>query len=339
MLGATLLLLISTLVCGGIGTISISLHEWWTMLQSGFDTQAVNVDLQTKMAVLLHIRLPRVLMSIAVGAGLALAGAALQGLFRNPMADPSIIGVSAGATLFAAIAIVLLQGFAISTLEATGLSTLSVVAFIGAVLASWLVYKMATNKVETNVTTMLLAGLAINALAMAATGFLSYITDEAQLRNIVFFTMGSLGGAKWFSAIMMLLVTAIALVLLAPLGKHLNALALGEQEALALGTPLQSMKKRVVLVSSALIGVAVAFTGVIGFVGLVIPHLLRLAGIKDYRFLLTYAALAGGILLCWTDTLSRTLVAPAEMPIGIITSILGAPIFLLLIYNSRMKLA
>lgn len=331
------LLLISAVLTGGIGAMNISFSEGASIWKSWLGLADTDVGLDMKSSVLWHIRYPRVIMSLAIGASLAISGSSLQGLFRNPMADPSIIGVSAGATLFVAMAIVLLNGLTISTAEAFGLSTLSIVAFAGAVVAALVVYKLASNKVRTDVATMLLAGIAINALAMALVGLLSYLTNDAQLRNIVFFTLGSLGGTQWFSAGLMLVVTLLAMWLLLPTGKHLNALSLGEQEAASIGTPIQKLKRRIILTTSAVIGISVAFSGIIGFVGLVIPHLLRMMGVKDYRRLLLYSALSGALLLCWTDTLSRTLFQPAEIPIGVITSLLGAPIFLILIYKTRAR--
>lgn len=279
---------------------------------------------------LLHIRLPRVLMSVLVGAILALCGAALQGLFRNPLADPSIIGISSGAAMTAALSIVVIQPF-IAFNSILGISTLSVLTFLGAAISSTVLYVIATNKGKSNVAYMLLTGIAINAITGAVTGILSFVSTESQLRSLTFWTMGSLAGANFNAVFIVAIALAIALLLILPVHKAFNALALGEHEAALLGINTQQLTNRVLLATSLAVGVAVSFTGIIGFVGLIVPHLLRILGITNHKYLLPASALGGALLLAITDLLSRTIVLPAELPIGIVTALLGAPAFIFLL--------
>jgi len=290
-------------------------------------------------AIVWVIRLPRVLMSLLVGAGLAICGTAMQGLFRNPLADPTLIGISAGASLAAATVIVLAGPLLLRVEALVGVPLLPVATFGGAVGSTVLVFGLARDKGRTQVATMLLAGIAINALAMAGTGLLTYLADDAQLRSLTFWTLGSLGGANWTQVGWIALATVLAVLLLLPLSKAFNALSLGEVEAKHLGIPIEALKRRVVIATGLAIGASVAFCGLIGFVGLVVPHLMRLAGGAQHRYLLPATALGGALLLCGADTLSRTLVAPTELPIGIVTALAGAPIFLFLLFRQKKYLS
>ncbi|MFT5617697.1 MAG: iron complex transport system permease protein, partial [Arenicella sp.] len=247
--------------------------------------------------------------------------------------DPSIVGISAGAALFASLTIVLGGSFFSATW--LGVSALSFASFTGAVLATILVFTISQEKRGTNVSTMLLAGIAINSLAGACMGVLTYLADDAQLRSLTFWTLGSLGGSNWLSVTILALVTVSSVIFLSRLYKPFNALALGEREAVNLGISVEKLKIQVVAFTALSIGSAVAFCGMIGFVGLVVPHILRLFGGSDHRFLLPASALGGALLLGLADTASRTVASPAELPIGIITSLVGAPIFLWLIYRKR----
>lgn len=327
--------LVSLVMASGIGAIHIGFGEWWQILAAKLGWLDTTPDSQ-KTVVLWAIRLPRVVTSLLVGASLALCGTALQGLFRNPLADPSIIGISAGAAFSAALVIVLASSVLVSSWWAGSL--LSFATFLGAVGSTLLVFVLARQKHQTNVTMMLLAGIALNALAGACTGVLIFVADDAQLRNITFWTLGSLGGANWTTAGLIALATMIATVFLFRLAKVFNALTLGEQEAKYIGMPIERLKIQVVVLTALAIGTAVAFCGMIGFVGLVVPHVLRLIGGSNYRFLLPASVLAGALLLCWADTLARTLVAPAEIPIGVITALLGAPVFLVILYRQKNAL-
>jgi iron complex transport system permease protein len=280
--------------------------------------------------VVLHIRLPRLLLGMMIGAALAMSGALMQGLFRNPLADPGLAGVSAGAGLGAALAIVLgdrlPHGFA-----GLGSSLLPAAAFIGALAATSTLYAVATRGGRTSVATMLLAGVALAALASSFIGVLAYASDDRQLRDLTFWSMGSLGGANWVKVAELAPVTALMLAAAPFLSRGLNALALGEAEAFHLGVRLQRLKAAIVFLVAMAVGASVAAAGVISFVGIVAPHAVRLIVGPDHRALLPLSVAVGAILLAGADVLARTLVTPAEMPIGILTAAIGAPFFLWLL--------
>jgi iron complex transport system permease protein len=253
-------------------------------------------------------------------------------LFRNPLADPGLLGVSTGAALAAAATVVL--GAPLGTLVAPGRP---VVAFAGALVATFAVYRLARSEHGTSVASLLLAGIGVNALAAALTGLLIFVADDAQLRTIAFWSLGSLGGATWAvvaSAAPFLIGATVALSLRAP---HLNALALGTAEAGHLGVDVPRLERYLVVFSALAVGAGVAVTGVIGFVAMVAPHMLRLAVGPDNRFLLAGSGLLGAALLVGADLVARTAVAPAELPIGIVTALLGAPFFLWLLVRSRLR--
>jgi iron complex transport system permease protein len=278
------------------------------------------------------IRFPRVLLGLLIGAALALSGAALQGLFRNPLADPGLIGISAGASLSAVLMIVFL-----STLAATpyysvveglvGYYTLNIVTFIGSCITSFIVFNVSRMNGKTNVTTMLLGGIAINALCGALIGLVTYYATDAELRNITFWTLGSLGGASWNTVLTILPFVLIPIVFLPRLSKDLNTLALGEKEAAYLGVSVDRLKIQIIILSTMAVGSAVAVAGMIGFVGLVVPHVLRMMGGFNQRYILIGSSLAGALLLTGSDLLARVIVAPAELPIGVITALIGTPVF------------
>lgn len=282
-----------------------------------------------------EIRLPRVLLGSLVGAALAVSGAVMQGLFRNPLADPGLVGVSAGAGL-GAVVVIVLGGTVLAPLTAFfGIYTLPFSAFCGGLATTLLLYAVSTRQGRTSVATMLLAGIALAALAGALTGVLVFMADDRQLRDLTFWSLGSLAGATWakIGAVGPVIIAALAA---APfLARGLNALALGEPTAAHLGVPVQRLKYVAILSVSAAVGAAVAVTGGIGFVGIVVPHLLRLGIGPDNRYLLPASALLGASLLLVADAVSRTIVAPAELPIGIVTAIAGAPFFLWILLRKR----
>lgn len=282
-------------------------------------------------AVLGVVRAPRVLMAALIGAGLGAAGAAMQGLFRNPLADPGLIGVSAGAALAAVAAIVLggsLFGVAAGLL---GLWLLPAAAFAGGLGATLLMARLGTVGGVTSVATLLLAGVAVNALAGALTGLLIFMADDRQVRDITFWTLGSLAGARWAQLPVVLALVGVPALLLCLLARPLNALLLGEAEAFHLGVRVEAVKRVAVVLAAVAVAAGVAFTGLIGFVGLVVPHLVRLVFGADHRLVLPGAALLGGALLVLADLLARSLAAPAELPVGVVTALLGAPFFLWLL--------
>ncbi|MBK1706004.1 FecCD family ABC transporter permease [Halochromatium glycolicum] len=338
-LAALLALMLSVaLLSIAIGPVAIPLAEVLHTLGALAGLPVAEVAPQHE-AVILSIRLPRTLLGLLVGAGLAVAGAAMQGLFRNPLADPGLIGVSAGAAL-AAVSVIVLggQGLAFLT-QALGPFSLPIAAFAGGLVTTLLVYRLASRDGRTSVTTLLLAGIAINALAGAGTGLLTYLADDQQLRTLTFWSMGSLGGATWPEVGSAALLIAVPLLALPLLARTLNALLLGEAEAGHLGIAVQRMQPLIVALAALAVGAAVAVSGIIGFVGLVVPHLLRLALGPDHRLLLPGAALLGGSLLLLADLLARTLVTPAELPIGILTALLGGPFFLALLLRWQRRTA
>jgi iron complex transport system permease protein len=287
-------------------------------------------DAMQDSLVVIHIRLPRLFLGLMIGAALAMSGALMQGLFRNPLADPGLAGVSAGAGLGAALAIVLGDRLP-QGLAGLGSSLLPAAAFIGALAATSTLYAVATRGGRTSVATMLLAGVAVAALASSFIGILAYVSDDRQLRDLTFWSMGSLGGANWVKVAALAPVTAI-LVAAAPfLSRGLNALALGEAEAFHLGVRLQRLKAAIVFLVAMAVGASVAAAGIISFVGIVAPHAVRLIVGPDHRALLPLSVALGAALLAGADVLARTLVSPAEMPIGILTAAIGAPFFLWLL--------
>jgi iron complex transport system permease protein len=288
--------------------------------------------------ILLSIRLPRVAMAGIVGALLASAGALMQGLFRNPLADPGLVGVSGGAGLGAA-AMIVAGDRALPTALMDSPIVLPLAAFFGALAVTSLLYRIATWQGRTSIATMLLAGLALGALAGAGTGLLVFVANDRQLRDITFWMLGSLAGATWpkVAAIAPFLVLLLAC---APaLGRGLDLLALGEAEAFHMGVPVERLKRVLIVMIAAMAGAAVSVSGVIGFVGIVVPHLLRLVIGPGHRLLLPASACCGAMLVVVADSFARTITAPAELPIGIVTAIVGAPFFLFLLLNQRSKLA
>ncbi|WP_246105154.1 FecCD family ABC transporter permease [Rhodoligotrophos appendicifer] len=288
--------------------------------------------------IILDIRLPRTLLGFLVGGTLAVSGVILQGLFRNPLADPGLIGVSSGAGLAAVIVLIGVPIFAPGLGERFGAFFLPVAAFLGALVTTILLYRIATRAGRTSVATMLLAGIAIAALAGALTGFLLFRSDDQQLRDLTFWSLGSLGGATMSKVAIAAPFVAASLAAIPYLADRLDALLLGEAEAGHLGVEVQIVKRVAILVVALGVGAAVAAAGPIGFIGIVVPHLLRLAIGPRHRSLMIASALLGGILLIAADMASRVVVAPAELPIGIITALIGAPFFLWLLLRRRSLL-
>ncbi|MFM5441475.1 FecCD family ABC transporter permease [Aeromonas enteropelogenes] len=291
-----------------------------------------------KLLIVQEIRLPRTLLCIAVGGILGLCGAVMQGLFRNPLADPGIIGVSGGAALGAALAIVLLTPLSQQWQATLGIGLLPLLAFLGGALTTTLVYLLGTREGGTSVTVMLLAGVAITALSGAVIGLLTYLADDQMLRDLSLWQMGTLAAGKPADVALALLTLATLIWLFLRDANPLNALLLGEGEARHLGVDVQALKRRLILLTAAGVGVAVAVSGMIGFVGLVVPHLVRLMAGPNHVRLLPLSALLGAALLLGADMLARTLLAPAELPVGIITALLGAPFFIWLLIKGRRAL-
>ncbi|MEM7336226.1 MAG: iron ABC transporter permease [Chloroflexota bacterium] len=332
-----LLMLVAIIAGLGLGAVQVTPAQIGVILLDRFEVahQFVVEYGPRESGVLISIRVPRVLLGLLIGAALGISGAAIQGLFRNPLAAPGLIGVSSGAALAAVSVIVLgatvLQGVS----ELLGNFTLPVAAFLGGAVTTLILYRLASQNGRTYVVTMLLAGIAINALAGAVIGILTFIADDEQLRSITFWGLGSLGGATWRSLRVASPLILIALVTLPLLAQPLNALLLGETEARHLGVNVETTKRFIILWVALAVGASVAVTGTIGFIGLVVPHLLRLMIGPDHRYVLPGSAMLGAILLLSADLIARTIVVPAELPIGIVTAVMGAPFFLWLLLKNR----
>jgi len=321
------LLPLSFLLALSFGTVSIPFTDTFSSFLNTFTTS----ELPTRSdLVIQQIRMPRALLTTFVGALLGICGATTQGLFRNPLADPSLIGVTAGASAGAALTI-FFAGSLTSLSGFSGLGLVSIGAFIGGSIAVIVVYSLATNTHGTSVATMLLAGIAITALAGSLTNILEFFGDEEMLRRISLWRMGGLDGASYQRVIIIALFSALILFTLPRYSTSLNALLLGESEARHLGLSVQSIKIRLILLVAAGVGVSVALAGTIAFIGLIIPHMIRLLIGPDHRYLLPISALGGAILLLLSDTIARTIVSPIELPVGLVTAILGAPFFISLL--------
>lgn len=283
--------------------------------------------------VLTQIRFPRVVLGIVVGASLGIAGAAMQGLFRNPLADPGLIGISAGAG-FGAAACILVTG---KLMWNTQQWQICLCSFLCATLVTWVAWKLANVRHLVSTVHLLLAGVALNSLAGAGIGVIVVLSNDEQLRNITFWLMGGLGGSTWPIVITTAIVAVLGMLILLPLGRALNLLSLGESDAYHLGLDTRRINWLVIAGSTLTVGAAVSAAGGIGFIGLVIPHLLRMFIGPDHRFLLPGSAVLGATLLVASDLAARTIAAPLEIPVGVITAFFGAPFFLWLIWRQRRE--
>lgn len=322
----------------GLGAMDIPVKDVLMILlrKAGlFEHYAVPEQYETVIHI---VRLPRVLLGVLVGAGLGISGAAVQGIFRNPLAEPGLIGISAGASLIAVVIIALEIGVLSGLGNLLGYYLLAFGAFAGAGIAAMLVYQISRTDGRPNVATMLLAGIAINALAGALTGLITYLANEQQLRNITFWMLGSLAGATWETVLALLPFVVIPVILLPLMGKALNAFALGEAQADHLGLKVNIVKRKVVILATMAVGAAVAVSGVIGFVGLLVPHTIRLFIGVDNKYVLPASALLGALILTLADMIARTVVSPVELPIGVITALLGTPLFLYILIKDKKKL-
>jgi iron complex transport system permease protein len=331
----SLTLIVTILLSIRVGAVEVTYREIFLVLSKalGFSPQEkVNGVIE---GLFLQIRLPRVLLCVIVGAGLSVSGTLMQALFRNPIVEPGLIGTSSGAALGAALIFVTGRTFASSLSPVLGPLILPLSAFLFGLVATLLVYRFSTFLGKVNVPTMILVGIAINAIAASGTGFLSYIARDPQARSITFWNLGTFSGADWPSVALVFAATLPAIVLAFRHAKALNALLLGEEEAGYLGINTSKLKIRIILINTLMVAVSTSVVGVIGFVGLIVPHLLRVMGGSDNRFLIIGSALLGGILMSAADMLSRSLLAPAELPIGIVTALVGAPVFLWILRKQK----
>ncbi len=319
-----LFFLFSISMAVSIGSFKLSILDYFTG----------NLN-QLHQKVLLNIRAPRVLLAGLVGASLSLSGVCLQGLFRNPLADPGLIGVSSGAALGAALTIVLGAKFIPSFLFGPYILPFS--AIIGSGFVIFLLFVFTKGFGVKSMMYMLLIGIAVNAFAGVGIGILTYISNESELRGLTFWTMGSFGGVTWELIIPAAVIIILAFIWTFRISRKLDLLQLGESEAYSLGVNIKKLRFDIIISSAVIVGISVSLSGMIGFVGLIVPHLVRLFGGVNHNYLLPASVLAGAIIMIFADLLSRVLIQPAELPVGLITSAIGSPFFLWLIFNMRQK--
>lgn len=333
----SVVLIVSSILAIGYGALSISPLRVLEILMNHVMGSTLDGSTQ-EAAVLWGIRLPRVLLAISVGATLSVSGAVLQGVFRNPLAEPGLIGISAGASLAAALFMIFGSLVFGSSSPLGEHFALPLSAFVGAISCTLMIYRVSVIEGRTSITTMLLAGVAFNAIGFSLLGILQYIADDEQLRSLTFWMLGSLGAATWeiltFTTPMMLITLFMAL----KLSRQLNLLQLGEAEALHLGVDIEQVKRASILSVALGVGAAVSVSGMIGFIGLVVPHIIRIAITPNHKILIPASALLGSTLLLGADLIARTIVIPSELPVGIVTTLLGAPVFILLIFRLRWRL-
>ena len=327
---AVILLSIST------GAVHISVEEIFAILLHKSGGQADGFSAQ-KEVVLWSIRLPRVVLGVFIGSALAISGASLQGLFRNPLVEPGLIGVSNGAAFCAIVVIVFSQSLPEQLKDVLGLYLLPFSAFIGSLVVTLLAYRLSQRHGKTDIALLILAGVAMNALAAALIGLVIYYADDTALRTFTFWSLGDLGGASWQKIGFSLIIIAVPVILLTLFHSQLDALALGEAEAGHLGINVEKIKYTVIILSALAVGASVSMGGTISFVGLVVPHMIRPVFGPGHRLLLPASILLGATLLTLADLLARTVVTPSEIPIGVITALIGAPFFIFLLLQTKQR--
>lgn len=334
--GCAALLLIAALASLAIGPVVIAPGKVISVLWDGlFGIRGSSPTDLRDAAVVLDIRLPRMVLSVIVGAALAVAGAILQGVFRNPLADPGLVGISPGAALAAVAWIVFGGAVAAHVPEFIVNHALPFASFIGSLIAIFLLHRLATHEGRTSVANLLFAGIALGSLASAGIGLIVFMASDQQLREFTFWTLGSLGGATWQRVALALPFTLVLLGGASWIARGLDAIALGEAEAFHTGVNVERIKRVAIVIVAAGVGAAVAVSGIIGFVGLVVPHLLRLSIGPSHKTLIAGSALLGAALLTGSDIFARTIASPAELPIGVVTAFIGAPFFIWLLQRHK----
>jgi iron complex transport system permease protein len=320
------------LLASQLGAVPIGLNDWVSLIDQGGDAQSGS------SYVLWHLRLPRIAFALFIGAALGLSGALTQGLFRNPLADPGLLGVSAGAACAVALGIVVLGDLNIPLVPEWRFFTIPTLAFSGAVLVCFALDRIARWITPGSIAGLLLTGIALNALAAAVIGLCTYLATDEQLRNLTFWTMGSLSGSNWLLVIAAAVLFTFAWWRLRRMFAVMNAFSLGESVAAHIGIEISRIRMEIIFWVALLSGFAVAWCGMIGFVGLIAPNFARAWLGGDQRVVVPASMLLGGILLLLADTCARTIAIPAEVPVGIFTALLGAPFFILLLRLSRRQL-
>jgi len=321
------------LLASQLGAVHIGFHDWVSLINPSWDTQLGS------SYVLWHLRLPRIVFAVLIGAALGLSGALTQGLFRNPLADPGLLGVSAGAACAVALGIVLLSDSNIPLLPEWRFWIIPVLAFSGAILVCFALDRIARWITPGSIAGLLLTGIALNALAAAIIGLCTYLATDEQLRNLTFWTMGSLSGSNWLLVIAIAVLFVFAWWRLRRIIAVMNVFALGESVAAHVGIDISRIRNEIIFWVALLSGFAVAWCGMIGFVGLIAPNFARAWLGGDQRKVIPASMVLGAILLLLADTCARTIAMPAEVPVGIFTALLGAPFFILLLRSSRRQLA
>ena len=330
-IGLLLIGLLAFLIAVNFGAVDIQRTDWLQVftLHNGYDGPSY---------VLWNIRIPRALLAVLVGAALGIAGALAQSLFRNPLADPGLLGVSAGASCSVAIAIVIFDGFRFISTEELRIWTVPLFAFLGAIAVCFCLDYVARVVSPGSIAGLLLTGIALNALAGAVIGLCTYLANDEQLRSFTFWTLGSLASARWLMVGVLIGALVIGWAWIRTLLQDLNALILGESIANHLGVNVLRLRTKVIILVATLSGLAVAWCGMIGFIGLMAPNLVRICLGSDQKRVIPYSAGIGAILLVIADTIARTIAIPAELPVGIFTALLGGPLFLILLRQYRLRL-
>ncbi|HEY4130665.1 MAG TPA: iron ABC transporter permease [Gemmatimonadaceae bacterium] len=332
-----LLLIVAVIASACIGAFTFTpAHIASFVAQAAGWIPAIDADTLGRN-VFFQLRLPRVLLSGLTGAVLGVSGTLMQGLFRNPIVEPGLAGTSAGAAFGAALVFVLGSNTILAFTTIVGVFAVPLLAFAGGFAATMIVYRISASFGKVNVFTLLLAGIAINAVCSAGTGFLSYIARDPQARNITFWNLGTFTTADWRGVTIVAVCFALCFAWSVRSGKSLNALMLGEDEAALLGIDPGKLVWRLLLVNTVMVAAATAMVGVIAFVGLIVPHLLRMLRSSDYTFLLPASALLGAGLMELIDVVARLVIPPAELPVGIITAIVGAPVFLWILLREQRE--
>ena len=330
---AAVALIVVAIASLAIGPTGISLDSLPRALKAGWAGEITDPVVRREHLVLFGVRLPRMLLGAFVGGALAIAGAMMQGLFRNPLADPGLIGVSSGAALAAVTVIVLGSTPALAWMRVFGFYALPVAAFAGGLVTSLVLVWIANRSGTLSVATLLLSGVAIAAIAGALTGLMAYVSNDRDLRDMTLWSMGSLSGSSWTKVIAILPFMVVLAIVTPSLTRALNGFLLGEAEAYHLGIAVERVKLVIVVTTAVAVGAAVAVAGIIGFVGLVVPHFVRLLTGPDHRMVLPVSAVLGAALVVAADVVARIIVAPAELPLGIVMAAIGGPVFLHLVLS------
>lgn len=330
--GLSAVALVAFMVCLGFGTEAISFPQVATLLIQGLVVEGGAQD-TTQSIILWQVRVPRVLLAFMVGGSLAAVGASLQALLRNPLADPYVIGISSGAALGASVAILFGVG-----LSVFGLSVLPFCAFLGALVSLFIVYRIAVSYRSFSIHTLLLGGVVLNAIFSALILFLTSLADPYKASGMYAWLMGSLTGPNFQTVIVLAVYLVLGVGILVSQARSLNLLTLGEEAARSLGVEVERVKRVIFAASALLTGSVVAFSGLIGFVGLIVPHAVRLVFGADHRLLLVASGIVGGTFLMIADTVARTLLSPTEIPVGVVTALVGGPIFLYLLVQQRRRI-